>query len=206
MAEEKRGVPENEWIMQPGDKRNHLTMVSSPFRVSRGESRQWANFKCDCGKQIERKCGEVSRGLIKSCGWECPIAHGHTQNGLKKCVKCGAVKSVQEFIVHCAFKDGLYSSCNDCKDDLDLMRVYGIGLQEYKNMLQLQNGVCAICDGGITGKTNYGQQRKRFCVDHDHKTNKVRGLLCVNCNTAIGLLKENAYILNRAIHYLETSR
>lgn len=41
------------------------------------------------------------------------------------------------------------------------------------------------------------------CIDHDHKTGKIRGLLCGFCNKAIGLLKENINILRNAIHYLE---
>ncbi len=56
-----------------------------------------------------------------------------------------------------------------------------------------QNGGCAIC----------GQpQERRLHVDHDHKTGRIRGLLCGSCNRAIGLLKESVASLASAIGYL----
>ena len=55
--------------------------------------------------------------------------------------------------------------------------------EQYHAMFALQNGVCAIC------KT---PSSKRLAIDHDHKTQKVRGLLCIPCNLAIGNLKDSA--------------
>ena len=63
-------------------------------------------------------------------------------------------------------------------------------------MLAAQDGKCAICGTTSTGN------RKAFHVDHDHKTGKVRGLLCSNCNTGIGNLRDDIGLLNRAIEYL----
>jgi len=54
---------------------------------------------------------------------------------------------------------------------------------------------CAIC-GNPGGK-------KRLCVDHDHVTGKIRGILCDNCNVGIGRLKDDIGLLYRAIDYLE---
>ena len=72
---------------------------------------------------------------------------------------------------------------------------YGITLQDYDNLLAAQNGVCAIC-GTPPGK-------RRLAVDHDHKTGAVRGLLCVNCNVALGRLQDNVDILQSMIEYIE---
>ena len=55
---------------------------------------------------------------------------------------------------------------------------FGITVEQYYEMLKEQDGKCAIC--GI----NYG--KRKFCIDHCHKTNKVRGLLCNGCNVGIG--------------------
>lgn len=76
-----------------------------------------------------------------------------------------------------------------------LKRNYGITLEEYDEMFDEQNGVCAIC-GGIS------RDGKRLSVDHDHETGKVRELLCMNCNTALGMLQDNVQIVLAAAQYL----
>ncbi len=75
--------------------------------------------------------------------------------------------------------------------------MFGLSAEDYDRMLQEQNGVCAIC----------GQEcatGNRLAVDHDHTTGKIRGLLCKNCNTAIGLFKENEEYMVNAIEYLKS--
>jgi hypothetical protein len=75
------------------------------------------------------------------------------------------------------------------------MRKYGITPEDYARMLTEQGGVCDIC-GGTCGTGT------RLAVDHCHTVNKVRGLLCRTCNTAIGLLKEDPELFSRAVAYL----
>jgi len=67
---------------------------------------------------------------------------------------------------------------------------------------KLQSGRCAICD--IEGDIReLGFQAKvPMCIDHSHTSGNVRGLLCSNCNTGLGLLKDNRVILRQAIKYL----
>lgn len=79
--------------------------------------------------------------------------------------------------------------------DKVLGRLYGISQQEYDEMLIRQDGHCAICPTEPTAK-------KKLCVDHDHTTGKVRGLLCHDCNIAIGKFKENPMLVQRAALYL----
>ena len=74
---------------------------------------------------------------------------------------------------------------------------YGITLEIYEKMYGSQNGACAICE---RHSTNFA---KRLCVDHCHTTGAVRGLLCHDCNTALGKFRDNAGALRRAITYLE---
>ena len=69
---------------------------------------------------------------------------------------------------------------------------------DYDSMLESQNGVCKICNSSETGR---GDQW--FVVDHCHKTNKIRGLLCNTCNRALGLFKDDISYLEQAIHYLK---
>ena len=54
----------------------------------------------------------------------------------------------------------------------------------------------------ICGKHADDNHNKRLYIDHDHETGKVRGLLCLQCNTALGLLKDNPKVLKKALKYL----
>jgi hypothetical protein len=74
------------------------------------------------------------------------------------------------------------------------IRVYGIDVPDYERMLEEQNGGCYIC-----GKK---PDKRALDIDHDHKTGKVRGLLCSNHNRAIGLLNDDITTLAKAIQYL----
>lgn len=74
--------------------------------------------------------------------------------------------------------------------------LYGITIEDFNSLLKKQSGVCAICGKGPKGKS-------RLCVDHDHETGKVRGLLCYRCNMAIGALS-SIYLLEKAKEYLRT--
>ena len=80
--------------------------------------------------------------------------------------------------------------------DSEYRRKYGISLEQYDEMLKAQQGVCGICATSCDTGMN-------LAVDHCHDTNKVRGLLCKNCNTALGLLKENVENMNKAINYIK---
>jgi hypothetical protein len=81
-----------------------------------------------------------------------------------------------------------------------LKHVFGLTLDQYDKILENQNGVCAICGKPERAKM-YGVIR-RLAVDHDHKTGKIRGLLCALCNQAIGLLNDDINNLASAIKYL----
>lgn len=72
---------------------------------------------------------------------------------------------------------------------------YGLTLETWSQMLAEQGGVCAICKSSPPPKRN-------FVVDHNHITGKLRGLLCVKCNCALGLLKESPIIAASLIQYI----
>lgn len=73
---------------------------------------------------------------------------------------------------------------------------YGITHKEYDEMLEKQNGVCAIC--GDPSRKPYGLH-----VDHNHDTGKIRKLLCGRCNTALGFTRESVKILEAMIAYIK---
>ncbi len=90
----------------------------------------------------------------------------------------------------------------NCLRKHHLKKTFGITLEDYDYMLYKQDYRCAVCGSDYPGCNGKGK-RNSFCVDHDHETNKVRGLLCRNCNTGIGLLGDNIKGLEKAIKYLE---
>jgi hypothetical protein len=77
---------------------------------------------------------------------------------------------------------------------------YGITDKKYKTLLKKQKGGCGVC--GI--KNNIFRGKKvHWCVDHDHNTGAVRGLLCGACNRGIGLLGDSTVVIQKALDYLE---
>lgn len=144
----------------------------------------------------------------------------------KICVKCKQKKQQDEFVKNKSRKDGFEKCCKMCwskyysnpankerhsahhkkyrnkpevlerSKDIKLQKRYGITLKDYYSILDQQNNRCAIC---LNDKVN---GPGRFRVDHDHKTGKVRGLLCFKCNTMLGNAKDDANVLINAAHYL----
>lgn len=77
---------------------------------------------------------------------------------------------------------------------------YGLTLEEKESIYESQGGRCAICGGdGTNGKWD------TLYIDHDHKTGKVRGLLCARCNFALGQFDDDISRLEKAAEYLRTN-
>jgi hypothetical protein len=139
----------------------------------------------------------------------------------KDCSVCGNRKPFDCFYNYKNKNDGKSYRCKDC-DDLarkkwkednlvssklsmrknNLKSKYGISLDAYNYLLRHQGYRCAICE---TTENNVIGERSHwnFAVDHNHDTGKVRGLLCNQCNRAIGMLKDDATLLRKAADYLD---
>lgn len=141
----------------------------------------------------------------------------------KKCCKCKRLLSLDSFYKNKSRYDGLSSDCKECSYKYHtkwnkslrsknlrkkyykkyyeqgkvrkwkLKQRYNLTLEQYDKMFIKQNGVCAICGVSL--------EYLKANVDHDHKTDKVRGLLCSKCNTFLAALDDKAF-LNKAIQYL----
>ena len=145
----------------------------------------------------------------------------------KHCLKCDTIKSKSEFYIH--KKNGLSAYCKTCskkqvkeyrennpekikslREKYKKIRIeirkpaerkyhlktkYGITELEYKEMYDKQNGNCALCNKNV--------EYKKLHVDHCHKSGRIRGLLCSNCNLALGNFKDNIEVLKKAIDYLK---
>lgn len=75
---------------------------------------------------------------------------------------------------------------------------YGLSMEDYEVLLKKQIGVCAICNKPCS--TGH-----RLCIDHEHETGGIRGLLCYKCNIAIGHLNDSPALLRKAANYLENA-
>jgi hypothetical protein len=95
-----------------------------------------------------------------------------------------------------------YNQSKDTSASNRLRAKFGITLADYEKMFREQRGRCAICCKRQVIYDQHGNLR-RMAVDHDHKTGRVRQLLCAPCNTGIGLVKENAATLNNMIEYIK---
>lgn len=125
----------------------------------------------------------------------------------KYCPHCKQWKKHDEFYKNKARAGGLSCLCKIChKADphfsIEVQRdykrkfTYGITPEQYQEMWNSQKGKCAIsfCGNPIE------------CIDHDHNTNKVRGLLCQKCNFALGLFRDNVDLIRNAAKYIEDSK
>lgn len=142
---------------------------------------------------------------------------------MKKCIKCKESKQYSDYHKASANKDGHKNICKSCvsindklykqanykrvkenkrkwqKDNKEHLRNYhfkknyNITLNDYNIMLVNQDNKCRICN----------ENKDTLVVDHCHSTNEVRGLLCNDCNLALGMFKDDINRLNNAIKYLK---
>ena len=122
----------------------------------------------------------------------------HSLMHTKVCTKCKRELLFEEFHKNTKTRDGLRSDCKRCKAVSDRKAKYGIHNNKYKDLYAEQKCLCAICLIPLA--------KVRVCVDHDHSTGKIRGLLCEKCNTGLGLFRDHPVIVSRAVQYLEKNK
>lgn len=126
---------------------------------------------------------------------------------VKRCGRCGEQKLATEFYRSNTRPGGYQAWCKSCsneyskKDKKRKERVWsgrlGVELtyEQYKHLLGLQGGCCKLCQ-------EYPTEDKLLCVDHNHTTGEVRGLLCVRCNRWVGLVEANPELFQSIQSYL----
>jgi hypothetical protein len=90
----------------------------------------------------------------------------------------------------------------DNRRNTQLRHNFGISAKDYDVMFMIQNGLCAICEKPETVLIKKTGKIKALSVDHCHKTDKIRALLCNSCNFAVGNLKDDPIIADKAAAYL----
>ena len=120
---------------------------------------------------------------------------------MRTCTTCHKKYPLTEFYKNNARADGLTTRCKACSRankrkhgrKANLKKRYNLSTEEYEYMSFKQGHKCAICDE---------TSDKKLSVDHDHKTEVIRGLLCNTCNTALGQFKDDPTIILKAYNYL----
>ena len=140
----------------------------------------------------------------------------------KRCSKCKLVRDISCFYKSKLQSGGYQAYCRKCNlanlnkvyktQDVNYRRMksrqyllknkYGLTPEQYNAMLIEQNGVCAICERPETVKNKISGIINPLRVDHCHRTGKVRGLLCSECNFGISKFDDKMGTLLSAVHYI----
>ncbi len=136
--------------------------------------------------------------MVAKSKYEIKRLEKHETKDTKTCDTCNKVKPLFEFGVSPNGRKMAQPNCFDCQRAKDYKKRYSITIKDYEELLEQQDRKCAIC-----GSTKTGDKSKIFfSIDHNHKTGKVRGLLCVHCNHGLGGFKDNPEFLASAIAYI----
>lgn len=155
------------------------------------------------GHYTQRSTGKTLRPLRSS-----PDPLARDEEGRKCCSMCLSWLSLDSFHRRHASLDGLCNGCKRCLKSGDLVRRFGITLDQYEVMLAAQNSGCAIC-----GKTEAANGRM-LAVDHDHACcpgnqacgSCVRGLLCSPCNLHLGVIGDSITHVESMAGYLRATQ
>ena len=128
-----------------------------------------------------------------------------------ECSSCHELKLESDFFVRkngsrrrqckaCLYKQNRKNYNHEKERFRKLKSAFGIEKEDFERMNAEQDGKCAICGNA---PTVHARNRGVLCVDHDHKTNKIRALLCRPCNQGLGLFYDNKELMVKAIQYLD---
>lgn len=146
---------------------------------------------------------------------------------MKECKRCNKIKSLNNFYLRLDKE----SRCKECVSELrrheysekketklkavqnyrnsnpekirdtKLRQAYGVGVDYFNTKLLEQGGVCAGCKRNV--KTVWRGKEVRMALDHDHLTDSPRGVLCIKCNRALGLLEEKKETFFNLVDYID---
>lgn len=151
--------------------------------------------------KVISKHGKNCKGLITwkcrcSCSREKIMVAHHLRHGRStKCAMCSRGERRQKWTRHGLSADKKNMTPERLRD-YARYKFYGLMPEDFQRKMHEQNNKCAICGVDIS-------EVKAALIDHCHKTNQVRGLLCLRCNSLLGYAKDNIGTLESAIIYLQ---
>lgn len=151
----------------------------------------WDGLQAYCRECSRKYSRQYSAALREPEPERVEVPPGH-----KRCPRCHEVKAHALWERNARSSDGFASYCKVCRAERNrasyYKRKYGITEAELAEMIESQARVCPIC---LSSKPEH--------VDHDHETGRVRGVLCFNCNSALGQFKDRPDTMRRAADYVE---
>jgi recombination endonuclease VII len=117
--------------------------------------------------------------------------------GSIRCSQCEERKNPSDFSPNRRNRSGRQSCCKLCNTKWTRARKRGLTLDQVERLDRAAEGKCQTCGEGPKGA------RKFLCIDHDHATGRIRGLLCNSCNRILGLVKDSPERLRAMAAYLE---
>jgi len=165
-------------------------------------------MKCkrqECGKEARLRVSKRGTAPVY-CSIACQVRQRRKDRTRRPCMHCskmftpGRTGAVAEFCSRYC-REASWARGHAEQRSLryhrsSLARRYGLSISEYTAMFKAQNGRCAIC------AVDHRLLKRRLAVDHDHKTGRVRGLLCSSCNTGLGHFKHSLGVVETALNYL----
>ncbi len=150
---------------------------------------------------------EIAARVCKICGQEKPfdqlIPDKNAKYGrMQRCKPCHAARQRKRWHDP-VFREHDLARRKEWHDKHYRFRRYGITREQYEQMFEAQGHKCRLC-----GSEKAGAGRdKQWCIDHCHKTNRVRGILCHNCNTALGYYERLVGTMGEAalLRYIQPS-
>ncbi len=124
----------------------------------------------------------------------------YLENGKKQCYKCRVIKDETEYFTDKVQKDNLKSDCKECSMKAKFKWQYDLNDEEVNFIFENKDNKCKICD---KYPENTNPINARLVIDHCHKTNKFRGLICDRCNKGLGFFDDSIESLESAVNYLK---
>lgn len=130
----------------------------------------------------------------------------------KNCRTCGSTKPIEEFwkgqsaCIPCSkqkAKTRWNSRSPKKRLEQHLKHKYGISHSRFAEAWSAQKGCCAICETELPDLMTYDNRRRGYAIDHNHETGEFRGILCLKCNTLLGMASDSIDVLYAAVRYLD---
>lgn len=149
---------------------------------------------CDATAITGRRLGALKTAAAR-CGVTVELWLEHRRAGRRRCFRCQQWRLSEQFAVDRGRRGGHAGRCKECASDASTAARYRMTLAELLAFREAHLHQCGICTAS-----------EILYIDHDHTTGKPRGLLCPNCNTAIGRFREDPALFAAALAYLEKHR
>lgn len=131
---------------------------------------------------------------------------------MKICPTCKIEKAISEYwkgqsyCIPCASdaqKNKWFSRTPKKRLEEHLKYKYGVSMETFNKALEEQEGKCAICESELPDLYTYENRRRGYAIDHNHETKEFRAILCLKCNSLLGMAGDSIEVLGKAIQYLE---